>query len=113
MHELILGRSVVEAVEQQAAREGLSRVLRVGVRLSALSHVSPEALRLSFDDAARGTLADGARIDIVRDTGEAYCFDCGEAVEVASRAAPCPKCGSGQLLITGSDEVRLTDLEGE
>ena len=113
MHEHFLGQSVVEAVEQQAARQGLSRVLRIGVRLTSLSHVSPEALRLSFDVAAQGTLADGARIDIVRGTGEGYCFDCGETVEVASRTASCPKCGSGQLLITGSEEVELTDLEGE
>jgi hydrogenase nickel incorporation protein HypA/HybF len=113
MHELFLGRSVVETVEQRATREGFSRVLRVGVRLGALSHVDTEALRLSFDVAAQGTVADGARLDIVRGAGEAYCFDCAETVEVANRTAPCPRCGSGQLLITDSAEMQLTEMEGE
>lgn len=113
MHDLFLGRSVVETVARQAEREGFTRVHRVGVQLAALSHVDPEALRLSFDAAARGTIADGARLDIVEGAGEAYCFDCAEPVEITSRTAPCPSCGSGQLLVTDGAELQLREVEGE
>ena len=43
-----------------AAEEGGSHVTRIRVRLGALSHFTPEHFREHFDDAAAGTLAEGA-----------------------------------------------------
>ena len=38
---------------------------RVKVRLGALSHFTPEHFREHFEDAARGTTAEGATVDAV------------------------------------------------
>ena len=43
-----------------AAAEGGGRVTRIDVRLGALSHFTPEHFREHFEDAAAGTLAEGA-----------------------------------------------------
>ena len=45
-----------------AAPSGASRVTRVDVRLGALSHFTPEHFREHFEDASRGTLAEGAAV---------------------------------------------------
>ena len=43
--------------------EGATRVTRRRVRLGALSHFTPEHFREHFDDASRGTVAEGAVVD--------------------------------------------------
>ncbi|MDE3134830.1 MAG: hydrogenase maturation nickel metallochaperone HypA [Acidobacteriota bacterium] len=62
MHERALIQSLTHKVEQLAAADGADRVTRVEVRLGALSHFTPEHFREHFDEAARGTLADGAEV---------------------------------------------------
>ncbi len=63
MHEQALMRDVVARVEAVARDEGASRVTAVRVRLGALSHFTPEHFREHFEDAARGTVAEGAAVD--------------------------------------------------
>jgi hydrogenase nickel incorporation protein HypA/HybF len=47
-----------------AARERARRIVAVKVRLGRLSHLTPEHFREHFEDASRGTPAEGARVDI-------------------------------------------------
>ena len=53
-------RDVLARVEQAALADGAARVTRVDVRLGALSHFTPEHFLEHFEDAARGTIAEGA-----------------------------------------------------
>ncbi len=65
MHERALMSDLVREIETVARAEDAVRVTRVGVRLGALSHFTPEHFREHFDDASRGTVAEGARVDAV------------------------------------------------
>jgi hydrogenase nickel incorporation protein HypA/HybF len=60
MHEHALMADLVRTIE--AAADG-DRVTRIRVRLGALSHFSVEHFREHFEDASRGTLAEGATIE--------------------------------------------------
>ena len=62
MHERALIRDLVAEVERVARAEGARRVTRVDVRLGALSHFTPDHFREHFEDAARGTVAEGAGV---------------------------------------------------
>ncbi len=111
MHEVALAQSIVEIVRDQARLNHADCVKAVFLRIGALANVEPEALSFGFESAARGTLAEGARLEIERTPGSAFCAGCGSDVQVESRVALCPSCGSGQLLITGGEELRVTELE--
>jgi hydrogenase nickel incorporation protein HypA/HybF len=65
VHERALMRDVVRRVEDVAAAEGASRVTRVAVRLGALSHFTAGHFREHFEDACRGTVAEGALVEAV------------------------------------------------
>lgn len=67
MHERALTADLVRAVEQVAAHEGATRVVRLRVRLGALSHLTPEHFREHFEDAARGTVVEGADVEAFLD----------------------------------------------
>ncbi len=63
MHEKAVMDDLVRAIEGQARAEGARRVTRVRVRLGALSHFTPEHFREHFEDATRGTVAEGALVE--------------------------------------------------
>lgn len=67
MHERALMADVVRKVEAVAAGEGAGRVVRLQVRLGALSHFTPAHFREHFADVSRGTIAEGAEIDATID----------------------------------------------
>ena len=62
MHERALLDDLLREIAAVAAREGAACVTRVEVRLGALSHFTPEHFREHFEDAARGTVAEGASV---------------------------------------------------
>jgi hydrogenase nickel incorporation protein HypA/HybF len=62
MHEKALMDDLMAKTLAVAESEGGARVVRIRVHLGALSHFTPEHFREHFDDAARGTLAEGATV---------------------------------------------------
>ena len=64
MHEASLMKNLMGKVEQLAREQRASRVTRIAVKLGALSHFSPDHFREHFEHAAKGTVAEGASLDI-------------------------------------------------
>lgn len=111
MHELSLCESMMHVLEEQARSEAFSRVTLVRLEIGALSCIEPEAMRFSFDVVTRGTLAEGARLEIIPTLGKAWCMTCAQAVSVGQRFDACPRCGDELLPPTGGDELRIKELE--
>ena len=111
MHEMSLAEGVLQIVEDSARREGFGAVRAVRLEIGELAGVEVDALRFCFDVVARGTLADGARLDIERTPGGAWCMHCAKTVPVAARLDPCPECGTHQLQVCAGTEMRVKDLE--
>ena len=112
MHEMSIAQSVLEIVEEQSRSDGRVKGVRV-VRLAigALSHVEPSALAWAFEVVAKGTIAEGARLEIERPRGTAWCARCAQTVEVLAHGEPCPRCGEHEWQMTGGDEMRVVELE--
>jgi hydrogenase nickel incorporation protein HypA/HybF len=113
MHEMSLIEGVMRVLEEQAAVQGFSQVRAVWLEIGELSSVEPEALMFCFQAIQAGSLAEGARLEIVRTPGQAYCLDCGKPVHVASRTDNCPLCGSGMVQVIGGDRMLIKQLEVE
>lgn len=111
MHELALTENIVEIVAEEARSRGFARVRVVRLEIGAMSHVEPAALRFCFDAVARGTIAEGAALDIIRRRGEGWCPDCERTVALDERFGPCPACGGRRVQMTSGDELRVHELE--
>jgi hydrogenase nickel incorporation protein HypA/HybF len=112
MHEMSIAESVLGIVEESARREGLRRVKAVRLEIGRLAAVETEALRFCFDAVVRGSLAEGAALEIDETPGTAWCFGCSASVPVEARGDPCPRCGSAQLQVSGGTRMRVKDLLG-
>lgn len=64
MHEAAVIRDLINRIETVARDEGAARVVRVHVRLGALSHMTPAHFREHFAESAAGTPAEGAALAI-------------------------------------------------
>ncbi len=111
MHEMSLTESIVDIAVEAARKEGALRVTRVVVDVGALSCVEPEALEFCFAAVARGTLAEGARLEIARPPGAGWCPDCGKTVALAERFSACPECGGFRVQMTAGDELKVREME--
>ncbi len=111
MHEMSLTESMIEIVADTAKAQGFSQVKIVWLEIGALSHAEPEAMRFCFDAVSRGTVVEGAKLEIVAIPGTAWCMACSKPVSIAERYDPCPQCGGYQLQVTGGDDLRVKELE--
>jgi hydrogenase nickel incorporation protein HypA/HybF len=110
VHELGLCEGILAAVERRAAGR---RVTRVRVRAGARHRVVESALDQAFALVSRGTVADGADVDLVVVPVRVRCLDCGHQAEAADALAACPACGGLDLDLEGGDELILESIELE
>ncbi|MDP2878242.1 MAG: hydrogenase maturation nickel metallochaperone HypA [Sulfuricella sp.] len=113
MHEMSLADGVLQVIEDNAKINGYSRVRKVWLEIGELAGVEVEAMRFCFDSVVKGTLADGARLEIIVTQGEGHCFGCGKTVPIQLRYDPCPLCGGYPVEPTGGLEMRVKELEVE
>ena len=106
MHELGLATAVVDACAERAAG---ARVLRVRVEVGQLVAVLPDSLRFCFDVCARGTLVEGAELEILETPGRAVCATAATA-SCWRHHSDAARCG-GSLRIVAGEELRVKDME--
>mgnify|MGYP005751602793 FL=1 len=113
MHEMSLAEGVRGIVEDAARTHGDRRVNAVVLEIGDLAAVEVEALTFCLDVVLRGTVAEGARIEIDAVPGTGWCMQCAATVPVAALYDACPQCGSYQVQPTGGTEMRVKELELE
>lgn len=111
MHELAITQALVNLALEEAAARQAEGIAALGVAIGALSHVDPEAVRFAFEAVVAGTPAAGARLQIDRPPGTAWCLDCSDEVTIARQGDSCPRCQGARLMVTGGDDLRLMWLE--
>jgi hydrogenase nickel incorporation protein HypA/HybF len=111
MHELSLSNGMLEIIRKRAVEDGFDRVLAVRLEIGVLSCVERAALSFCFESVTRGTVAEGARLEILDVAGEAWCWDCEAVVPLARRGEACERCGGYRMKLRDGDNVRIKELE--
>ena len=107
MHEYGLCEGVLAAVRLRAAGR---KVARIRVRFGVRHAVDSESLAQAFSVVAEGTEAAGAAVELVTVPATLSCRSCGAVTETADVLAVCPRCASGDVEISGGDEMTLESI---
>jgi hydrogenase nickel incorporation protein HypA/HybF len=107
MHELGITNGIVEFC---AERAGAERVTRVRLEIGQLSAMLPDAVRFCFDVCAKGTVVEGALLEIIETPGRALCRDCNREMAVTQLFGRCC-CGSAHLLVIAGEELKIREME--
>lgn len=75
MHEFHLIKGILNQLSSIAEEQHANKIVGLTVKIGVLSHVSPDHFREQFILVSRGTIAEGARLDIVTifDTDNPLC----------------------------------------
>ena len=111
MHELSIAASLLAIVEKTAAEHGVTRVRRLRIVIGALGNVIPEALEFAFEVAGRGTVAEGAQLEIVPVPVTVRCNACQAETELEDFAFVCMACGSVDVDVVRGNELYLDSIE--
>lgn len=111
MHEMALAEGVLQVIEDAARQQNFSAVTAIWLEIGELSGVEVEAMKFCFDAVTRGSLAEGARLEIIAIPGSGWCMVCAENVPLSEVFGACPKCGGYQVSVGGGTEMRVKELE--
>jgi len=64
MHEMSLIHDLMRKIETISRDQNAAKVVGVKVRLGALAHISADHFREHFEEESKGTIADGARLQV-------------------------------------------------
>jgi hydrogenase nickel incorporation protein HypA/HybF len=113
MHEMSLTEGILDIIQEEARKRHFARVRVVRLEVGAIGHVEASSLAFCFDAVMRGTIAEGAELDIVAIPGEGWCFDCEKATPLTERFGACAFCGGRHVHMTAGDELRVKEMEIE
>ncbi|MBU4484572.1 hydrogenase maturation nickel metallochaperone HypA [bacterium] len=115
MHELGIAQDLFHVVKQKACAAKLTKIKVIKIKLGVASGIEESFLIHSFvDHLFPGTIAAGARLEIIKEDVSAKCKGCGANVEI--QEAPtfaCPSCGGVSMEIGSGREVYIYEIEGE
>jgi hydrogenase nickel incorporation protein HypA/HybF len=113
MHELSLAEALRDVVLDSAALHRATRVTQVCCRVGVLRQIVPHLFEEAFALCAAGTIAEGARLILEAEVMEARCPACYQRVATETALERCPACGSGEIVLSGGQDLLLAAMEIE
>lgn len=94
-----------------AKSSGADRVTHLRLRVGALSGVVPDALRFAFDVVCRGTLAEGASLEIEPVAAASWCPVCRSEFAGTDFFNECPGCHKVCGELQRGREIEIATVE--
>lgn len=111
MHEVDIMQRTLDIALEYATRQGAAKIHRFQMRVGVLSGVVPDALEFAFDVVVRGTIAEGAQLQIDSVPATCYCLTCNLEFQPDDFIYECPQCHQFSTAIRGGRELELASLE--
>lgn len=114
MHELPITETILKIAISHAEKNDVRRIMRIHLQVGRLSDLQDDWMQRYFDHLSRGTLAEGAKLQIERTPIRLACDGCGESYSVEADDdidRPCPQCGEKNGRLTGGREYTITNME--
>lgn len=108
MHELSLGKNILALVLDNS--NGFSRVTQLLLEVGQLTAIDTPSLLMGFELLAKGTLAEGAQVECIMLSGQAWCADCQKTVPLHQYGEPCCDCGGYSLEVTQGEGLHLKSM---
>jgi hydrogenase nickel incorporation protein HypA/HybF len=110
MHELSIAEAIVAIAERHARGR---TVAKVEVRVGHLRQVVPSALEFAFELVAKGTVLDGAELELEDVPARGRCRDCGAETTMSGFPLACAACAGLDLELFAGEELQVESLELE
>jgi hydrogenase nickel incorporation protein HypA/HybF len=121
MHEFSTAVNIVEAVKRAAKSYGASKVIGITLQIGKLSMLNHDQLLFGIEIAAKGSVAEGAKVIIEPLAMKIRCRKCDTVSEVPEEGAlyeilaslSCSKCQSKDVEVIQGRECVVKDIQAE
>ncbi|MFH0787147.1 MAG: hydrogenase maturation nickel metallochaperone HypA [Pseudomonadota bacterium] len=113
MHEMGIAQSILDIVEQEMARHGVTKVSTIRLVVGEFTAVVPQSLTFCFEVITKDTPMEGVRLEMEPVPLTGRCGGCGEEFEIKEYRFVCPKCDSKEIETIGGKELYVKEIEAE
>ncbi len=113
MHEMVIVEGILETVIPEVKKYDVQKVLSIRLKIGELSGIVPSCIHEYFRIAAKGTIAEGAKILIEKTPIVIECPDCGFHGTIEKGNYRCPACQSAAFRIVSGKEYYVDSVEAE
>jgi hydrogenase nickel incorporation protein HypA/HybF len=113
MHELAVTQSILEISLRYAQNAKATQVTDIHLLIGQLSYVVDDSVQFYWDEIAKGTPAENARLHFKRVPAELLCLDCGHRYALDGEVLACPNCMSVRVKINAGDEFHVECIDVE
>lgn len=113
MHEMAITQSILDIARKVGQEHGAKRVKEVRIKVGEYSGVVPQCVNYYFDVISKGTIAEGAVLNITKLPVKIHCNVCSDDFEINRYHVKCPKCGGTDIKMIQGREFYIESLEVE
>lgn len=115
MHEAAIAMAIIDQAVAAAARHNATRICRIEVEMGAMQQVVHDVLDMAFEAASKGTVTEGAQLELTTVKTVALCrqCDCRFEPEIEHFSFLCPQCQRADVRIISGNQITLKSLECE
>jgi len=113
MHELGVTQSIIDITLAKAGEAHAGKVLKINLVVGELSGFVPDCIQFYFDTLSKGTIAEGAVLNVETVPPELRCRNCSTVFEFQDAPWTCPKCLSQSIEVSKGRELYIESVEVE
>ena len=110
MHEMSIAMNVVEIATSQALQGEARKINSISLDIGSLAGVMIDSLEFCFDAVCKGTMAEGAELNINQIPARGRCRDCTEEFPAETYLTACPACGGFKIDIFQGQELKIKTI---
>lgn len=110
MHEGAIAQNLLAAVIEEAKKQN-AKPVTVKISCGVFGGINDEVLSFAFAAIAKGTVCEGAKLQIEHKAIKGVCRDCKKTFEFDVRKPCCPDCGGGAFDLLSDAPLMLESIE--
>ena len=112
MHETMVAKSVLETILAEVSKIN-AKPLSAKISCGQLNPINDEVMNFAFEAAAKGTVCEGMKLEIVHIPLKATCKNCSKTYDFNIYSPVCADCQSTEFVIGKDAPLLLEEIEFE
>ena len=104
-------QEILKVIEEQVRINKVNQVHRVSLKVGKMMAVVPSSLNFCFEILSKGTMLEGAKLEIEEVPVKCKCKECGGEFIVESFIFACPDCKNTNLEQLSGNEFMVHNME--
>jgi len=113
MHELAIAQAILDRAQAASEGNGGARVLKIGLRIGAISGVEADALTFGIEALSKDTPFAGVVLEVEHCKRKQRCAACAAEFEPEGFSTSCPTCKGDESICIAGKELDVTFFELE